>query len=147
MQQFMDGKVSDRKARLYRCACCRHIWSFITDKRCRMAVEVAERYVDRMVTAGELEQAYSEALAMARANDGRCDVDYTCAAAAETGLGLSFLYVAEGAANHSDGMLEPYCDYVRDIVGNPFRPVSIVPSWLSWCRDIIPRLMGRTWWR
>jgi len=84
--------------------------------------------------------SYSEALAVARANDGRCDVDYTCAAATETGLGLTLLYVAEGAANHSDGMLEPYCDYIRDIVGNPFHPVSIVPPWLSWCRDIIPKM-------
>ncbi len=38
------GPVSDRKLRLYACACCRSVWHLLGDERSREVIRVSERY-------------------------------------------------------------------------------------------------------
>ena len=57
MLKFLRGKATERKSRLFACACCRSIWHLLTETRGRDAVEVAERYADGLASDGELAKA------------------------------------------------------------------------------------------
>jgi hypothetical protein len=61
MLDYLDGKVADRKLRLFACAVCRRLWHLITLRPCRRAVEVAERFADGLATAEECDAANDEA--------------------------------------------------------------------------------------
>ncbi len=55
-----DEKISDRKRRLFGCACCRRIWDLL-DTTCRKLVEVTERLIDGAAGAKEFDAARSAA--------------------------------------------------------------------------------------
>jgi hypothetical protein len=40
----------------------------------------------------------------------------------------------------SEAELAAQADLLRDVVGNPFRPVAVDPAWLGWNGGIVPRL-------
>jgi hypothetical protein len=50
MLEFLRGKASDRKLRLFACACCRRFWSRLPHEPCRKAIEVTEAFVDGAVS-------------------------------------------------------------------------------------------------
>lgn len=59
MLNFLRGKASDRKLRLFACAACRSVWQSLTAHRVRQAIEVAELYADARATDDDLIRARS----------------------------------------------------------------------------------------
>jgi hypothetical protein len=142
MLEFLQGKVSDRKLRLFAVACCRRIWSLLADKRSRMAVEVGEKVADGMATDEEEFAAY-EAACNAK-DDAWCgayeNVDFPAVAASYVvcsdpspalvaGLTAS---AGDDPRGRAPGETAFQCRLLRDINSNPFRPITIDPAWLAW---------------
>lgn len=132
-----------RKLRLFDCACCRRIWSILTDKRSRKAVEIAEKFADGMASEVELAAARQDAKDAASAIQGQHG-SYAaegCAtwAAVYAAPSASAAYNTRAAIHFSTSgdvtlaMRETTAQVamLRDIVGNPFRPVTLDPSWLA----------------
>jgi hypothetical protein len=143
MLDFLNGKVSERKLRLFACACCRRIWSLIQDFHCRRAVEVAEQYADGHVTARELFDASQAARLVVERQ--HVDIAQKLAESAAFNAAKSYdtdwvLTVAGNAsfaeASHPypgnpEKMPQVWVEQsmlLRDIVGNPFRTVTLNPT-------------------
>jgi hypothetical protein len=61
MLDFLGGRVTERKVRLFACACVRRHWNAVADERSRRAIEVAERYADGLANEIERGEAWDEA--------------------------------------------------------------------------------------
>jgi hypothetical protein len=55
MLEFLRGKASDRKLRLFAVKCCRGVWHAITVGAVQSAVELTDRYADGEASAEELQ--------------------------------------------------------------------------------------------
>src|SRR5947209_7453257 len=53
MLEALRGKISERKLRLFVCACCRRIWHLLPHGPSRAAVEAAEHYADGLIEEAE----------------------------------------------------------------------------------------------
>ena len=62
----VEQGASDRKLRLFACACCRRVWNLLSDKFSRKTLTIAERYADAEVTEEKLGFAGGDARRAAR---------------------------------------------------------------------------------
>jgi hypothetical protein len=152
MLEFLAGKASDRKLRLFAVACCRRTWQLLTDEQSRHAVAVAERYADAQATEDELETASAAACAvwdaeMEQPSTDREKVDEqdgsfvrrASLAAYNVAVPLGWWgaapafvapdEVAREVAPNSETEATAQCELLRDIFGNPFRPITVDPAW------------------
>ncbi len=147
MRAFLQGNARRRKFGLLGCACCRHLWGILLDHRSRSAVEVFEQSLDGHASDGELQIANSEAIAARNA------------IRSSRGVAANTIHTRRRAAHVVYAAIEYECyevmdesgraatwagisatltearsfqaDTIRDIFGNPFRPVAVEPAWLT----------------
>jgi hypothetical protein len=156
MLESIRGKASDRRLRLFAVACCRRIWHLFTDPSCRSAVETAEQFADADVKESEMDLARTALVefqpvaqpsravrrvalkAAFRFSDDpvfltrpvdEADIADEVATVAAYATGVkntaSQWKVVQGTEKARQAKI------LRDIFGNPFRPVIIDQSWLT----------------
>jgi hypothetical protein len=145
MLEFLHGNVSERKLRLFAVACCRSIFSHIElTQRARDAVTTAERFADGLASAKELAEAASGVLSDQIASDtclaaasgiGAFEVAHHVAAHSARALGQQATFQGNGVEDDPEYRRAMYEEQavqavlLRDIVGNPFRLVTLDPDW------------------
>ena len=131
-----------RKLRLFACGCCRRVWTQLSQRN-RSAVELAERFVDGQALARELKarQRILQGNAHAvRAVHHVCATNQELVTAVKLVTDYARLVAAKAALKPGQTDLNPGCwveepyqaGLLREIVGNPFRPVALDPVWLRW---------------
>jgi hypothetical protein len=150
MLEFLRGKASERKLRLFNCACWRLIWPLLIDECSRVAVDVAEQFADGLLVDRERKAAYSRAIA--------ATVPVRHAPGASSSIALQLrrardpinlmwaAFLASFTASNEVGQItqqisagnyEPVeprkgSGLLRCIFGTPLRSIAVDPSWLAW---------------
>ncbi len=165
MLEFLGTRASERKRRLFACACCRRHWHWVEGTPAAKAVEVAEAFADGRTTEKKMDNARKRADAEANRTyaEFRCTAGVApyiahmhasaCSRAAATraqahpqiGFAVnSAILVAQTYAHEMTGVADTTggdwgehfradtarnADVVREVFGNPFRPIAFDPIW------------------
>jgi hypothetical protein len=130
--------ASDRKLRLFGCACCRLRWDLLPDDSWRWAVEASECYADGRMTRKALQEASAPAYRAWHAGDRGLPVKLL-----PRGFeGAKAVYYASRPLHDGSrtfeamAVLQCLCledgiatALIRCVFGNPFRPVDTSGAW------------------
>jgi hypothetical protein len=114
MRQFVDDAASERKRVLYMAAWCRCSRPVVQDRHSRETVEVGERYADGLVAREDSRRAGSAAFLA--------------------------LFVPTLMGIHHRARYPEYAQLLRDVVGNPFCPIALAPTLLTWNDSTVVRI-------
>jgi hypothetical protein len=155
MLEFLRGKASERKLRLFACSCCDRLEELCyMENEELLAIEIAELYADGRATHEDPASARNKV--WTSGGNTLSEENRSYAMDCVTAVPLSEVNsvancIIEQLENHhhwTEAELEAeqeaervlQCEILRDFFGNPFRPVAIAPSWLTWNDGTVPRL-------
>jgi hypothetical protein len=140
---FALGQRRWRKLRLFAVACCRRMGGLVRDAAYEKALRAAEEFADDPARRRKLTRAWNRAEAVVPPGPRRSWVDWAVTATVRPALFLPG-YVAEAAMRAVADVpiksksttnrlrrIEAAAQalLLRDFFGNPFRPVTLDPSW------------------
>jgi len=166
MLEFLRGKASERKLRLFACACCRSIWRLLRDEEQKRMVDLLERDTDGLLREDEKrrvlgvpqhrpEDSDLPALAVFFAS---CFLDPAAVEVTDDSFSKDELvvsvvsqYVDEAVCQSDSKGYRSFASIhtsmalqnrlVHDMFGNPFRPSPrLPPSVLAWSDRTVPRI-------
>jgi hypothetical protein len=125
-----------RRLRLLSCACLRQSGADLVCDAARLAIEASERYADRQLSREDLERVHGAARAALREPGWTPEGGELIRRAmwgADQRLKTALKQVVYAAPSEKRGDRAQVelqrCALVRDIFGNPFRPVTFDPAW------------------
>ena len=150
MLEFLKGRASDRKLRLFSCACCRRIWTLL-DGWSQNAVAVSEQYVDGSV--GKLAMSFAadlhqDVILKAKPYTSRhiaAAIANSIMTGAAWALAWNTVSEVRRAIRADSPQVDTYSEAksqaatLKDIIGNPFRPVTLDPACLTTTVDALAR--------
>jgi hypothetical protein len=131
MTTTLWNRTTQRKARLVVCAYARQDWQHLADERLRTAVEVGERFADGKASFGTMELAHSAAATACNPSRLQMHSDaWTLAAnARDCSERFTRTFCEVIARRGQAGATAVLVHLLRDVFGNPFRPVAFDPAW------------------
>jgi hypothetical protein len=136
----------DRKFRLFACGWTRHFWDSIEDRRLQDALNTTEDYADGIANGKAFKAAKRQARAVlseAMAGEGQDGWKTHIASFVSEVMSLRFLpgwnptkdmetgTRDQETERHSQELGRYQCGLLCCIFGNPFRPITLDPSWLT----------------
>lgn len=156
MLEYLAGRASDRKLRLFACACCFEVWYLLRDKNSKKAATTSERYAEGLLAAPRMAglheaagQAITEWATFPQAAAGRPFSEELAHAVTSPEAVTAAVGAAEIAASWSEAdareigyaaRRRSQAALLRCIAGNPFKPISIAPAVLAWQQGTVVRM-------
>ena len=154
MLEFLRGKASDRKLRLFAVACCLRVRHLIRNDGVFDALRASEQFADGIIDQEEMrlrrvERRYAvnsahpptQAVAAA-SHERRVQPEETSRLVADSVADTEAAMGNWNAVRAREQLGQ--CVLIRDIFGNPFRPVTPDPSWITSTVTTLARQMYDT---
>jgi hypothetical protein len=132
--QSMGRRLSVRKVRLSLCGCLRtpEVWQLLVSPASRRAVEIGEAFVEGTASSLSLSKAQKSAtVASQRVSKETQAVRSAAYLASLVCFADRSLLTYLNRPTECVRLLKPKVWLFHDILGNPFRPATLCPSWLT----------------
>jgi hypothetical protein len=146
MLEYLRERESERKLRLFLCACARQLWHLLADEESRQAIHSIERSLDWPNSSQALHDAHSAARTAAHRQERLPHKEWNDnafvrgKAAWEVANIISDIVYRDWRSQRSTERVIQ-CNLIRDIFSfPPSLDMQVSPSWLAWNGGTIPRI-------